>query len=85
MERVTAFAKFRRDSGLTLDAAAAKFGVDRTTILRWERGEPPVPVKRLDEIEQITGISRFDLRPDVFGSPTDRAAQSQIEGERDVA
>lgn len=74
----TAFAKFRKTSGQTLNGVAAVFGVDRTTIIRWERGEPPVPIKRLDEIERVTGISRHDLRPDVFGkrtpTPSDRSA-----------
>lgn len=71
METQTAFAGFRKSSGLTLDGAAELFKVDRTTILRWERGEPPVPVKRLDEVERITGIPRNQLRPDIFGpAPT---------------
>jgi transcriptional regulator with XRE-family HTH domain len=66
MSTQTAFSEFRKNSGLTLDAVADLFKVDRTTILRWEKGEPPVPVKRLSEIEAMTGISRPDLRPDVF-------------------
>lgn len=52
---------------MTLDGVAELFNVDRTTILRWEKGEPPVPIKRLAEIETLTGISKEDLRPDVFG------------------
>lgn len=68
MEKQSAFAGFRKDRKLTLDAAAEMFGVDRTTIIRWEKGEPPVPVKRLEEIEKLTGISRHELRPDIFGS-----------------
>lgn len=67
MSTQTAFSKFRAGSDLTLDGVADLFKVDRTTILRWEKGEPPVPVKRLPEIEAITGISRNELRPDVFG------------------
>jgi len=70
MTHQSAFSEFRKNSPLTLDGVAALFGVDRTTILRWEKGEPPIPIKRLLEIEKITGISRHDLRPDVFGSPT---------------
>ena len=62
----TSFATYRKTQGLTLDAMAAKFRVNRTTILRWEQGKPPVPVKRLAEVEQITGIPRWELRPDVF-------------------
>lgn len=74
MDTQTAFAGFRKSRGLTLDSAAEIFGVDRTTILRWERGEPPVPVKRLDEIEGITGIPRHDLRPDIFGPASKETA-----------
>ena len=51
---------------MTLDAVAALFGVDRTTILRWEKGEPPIPVKRLEDVETKTGIPRASLRPDIF-------------------
>lgn len=68
MAHKTAFPDFRKASSLTLDEVAAIFNVDRTTILRWEKGEPPVPVKRLDEVEKVTGISRHHLRPDIFGA-----------------
>lgn len=69
MSKQTAFQNFRKNSGRTLDGVAELFKVDRTTILRWEKGEPPVPIKRLAEIENLTGISKEDLRPDVFGRP----------------
>ena len=45
---------------------AAKFGVDRRTLWRWETGKTPVPIDKLDIIEAETGISRELLRPDVF-------------------
>lgn len=76
MDTQTAFAGFRKSRGLTLDGAAEIFSVDRTTILRWERGDPPVPVKRLDEVERVTGISRHDLRPDIFGAAPARKEQA---------
>lgn len=70
----TAFASFRQSrSDLTLDGTAKLFKVDRTTILRWEKGAVPIPVKRLGEIEDITGISREILRPDIFGAPRRKA------------
>lgn len=74
MSTNTAFAGFRKSSGLTLDGVAEIFKVDRTTVLRWERGTPPVPVKRLDEVEAVTGIPRQELRPDVFGPAPERVA-----------
>lgn len=68
MSTQTAFSEFRKNrDDLTLDAVAEMFNVDRTTILRWEKGEPPVPIKRLSEVENVTGIPRHKLRPDVFG------------------
>lgn len=59
------FADYRKNSGLTLDVVAERFGVDRKTILRWEQGAFPIPADRVLEVEAITGISRHDLRPDL--------------------
>lgn len=56
---------FRKSSGQTLDDLAAAFGVDRTTVWRWETGK--VPVSRLGDIERLTGVPRQVLRPDIFG------------------
>lgn len=58
--------RFRKDSGLTAKEIADKFGVDRATLLRWEVEAPAIPVKRLDDAERITGLSRRDIRPDLF-------------------
>lgn len=68
MTNQTAFSTFRRSKQLTLDAVAEMFAVNRTTILRWEKGEVPIPVRRLEEFEHLTGISRRDLRPDIFAT-----------------
>lgn len=59
-------AKCRRDRGLTIDQAAAEFVVNRTTIIRWEKGEPPIPLKRLDDAARIYRVSRSAVRPDIF-------------------
>ncbi|MFA7282150.1 MAG: helix-turn-helix transcriptional regulator [Sterolibacterium sp.] len=58
-------ADFRKKAGLTLDAAAAIFDVDRTTLIRWEKGEPLIPIKRLDDAAKIYGVSKRELRPDL--------------------
>ena len=42
---------------------ARALGIDHTAIVRWER----VPPLRVLEIERLTGISRYRLRPDVYG------------------
>jgi transcriptional regulator with XRE-family HTH domain len=73
MRTQTAFSTFRKTRGLTLESVAGMFGVDRKTILRWEQGSTPLPIRRLDEIESVTGISRHDLRPDVFGKHPEAA------------
>jgi DNA-binding transcriptional regulator YdaS (Cro superfamily) len=73
--QVSSFADFRKSRpDLTLDATAKLFGVDRTTVLRWEKGEVPIPVKRLSIIEAITGIPREKLRPDFF-EPIERRSR----------
>lgn len=60
------FAKFRKEAGLTIDQAANQFEVDRTTIIRWEKGKPMIPVKRLADAKSIFGATAADLRPDIF-------------------
>jgi transcriptional regulator with XRE-family HTH domain len=75
MSAKTEFSDYRKSRGLSLAEVARKFGVDRTTILRWEKGKPPVPIKRIGEIEALTGISRNRLRPDVFKVPSSEAAE----------
>lgn len=34
-------------------------------VSQWDR----VPVERVLEVERITGISRYELRPDIYGAP----------------
>ena len=64
--------KYRKDNGLTLEAMAAKFGVQKAAVWKWERSKPPAD-KVLD-IEAETKISRHVLRPDVFGPAPEVAA-----------
>ncbi len=62
----------------TQQALADKLGIRSASISEWKsRGR--VPAERVLEIETQTGISRHELRPDVFGpapaeSATERAA-----------
>ena len=60
------FRTFRKRRGLTLEQAAVEFGVDRTTIIRWEKGAPMIPLKRLEDAKNILGASVQELRPDLF-------------------
>lgn len=57
-------ALYRADKALTLETLAQRLGVDRSTLLRWERGR--VPAHRVIEVERVTGISRRKLRPDLY-------------------
>lgn len=65
MAEITELREYRKGRG-TLEGVAHLFGVNKTTWLRWEKGEFPIPAKRLSEIEKATGISRQKLRPDIF-------------------
>ena len=77
MKTKSAISIFRKERGLTLDAAADVFGVNRRTLIRWEQSAPPVPIKRIVEIEAITGIPRDELRPDIFQAKAKRKAAAQ--------
>lgn len=44
-------------------ALARELGIRHTALYSWTR----VPAERVLDIERITGISRHDLRPDIFG------------------
>jgi DNA-binding transcriptional regulator YdaS (Cro superfamily) len=50
-------------------ALARSLGVKHTSLHSWTR----VPAERARDIERLTGISRHDLRPDVFGPRTEAA------------
>jgi DNA-binding transcriptional regulator YdaS (Cro superfamily) len=39
-------------------------GLSRAAVAQWHR----VPAERVLEVERLTGISRYELRPDVFGA-----------------
>lgn len=59
-------AQFRKDAGLTIDQAADLFKVDRTTIIRWEKGSPRIPVNRLDDAAKLLKVQKSEIRPDIF-------------------
>ncbi len=65
---------YRRDMSLTLEQAGAKFGVDKTTFMRWEAGA--IPPKRVAEVSFVTGVPMHVLRPDVFPAPKSQQARA---------
>ena len=54
----------------TLAKLAKQLGISRAAISQWQE----VPVHRVLEVEKITGVSRYQLRPDIYGSRPKKAA-----------
>jgi transcriptional regulator with XRE-family HTH domain len=64
MREPSALTSYRKSMGISLQEMADKFPVHKTTVLRWEAGD--IPVKRVLQLEKLTGIPRRRLRPDLF-------------------
>ena len=47
-------------------ALAAAVGVKQTHIWNWLNRDKRVPAERVIAVEQATGISRHELRPDIY-------------------
>lgn len=56
-----------KTKGLNLGKLADAVGVDKATVTRWAQRR--VPAERVIGIERATGISRCDLRPDLYPPP----------------
>jgi hypothetical protein len=50
--------------GLTQQAIAERIGVGRATVCKWQRRR--LPAERVAAVEEVTGIPRHLLRPDLF-------------------
>lgn len=57
-------------------ALAEKLGVGQTAISNWIRKTGRVPAERVLALEAISGVSRHDLRPDLY--PRDRRSASRL-------
>ncbi len=64
---------WRAGAEKSAENAAREAGVTLAMWSRWETGARQVPAHRVLDLEAMTGISRHDLRPDVFGA-RDRVA-----------
>jgi Putative antitoxin of bacterial toxin-antitoxin system, YdaS/YdaT len=64
MNNISPLSIYREKHNLTLEDFASQFAADKSTALRWEQRR--VPTERVLEIERATGISRHDLRPDIY-------------------
>lgn len=49
---------------------ARSLGITHGAISQWDQ----VPAERVLDVERITGISRHELRPDIFGAKPERAS-----------
>lgn len=46
-------------------ALSKKLGVTRQAVEQWDK----VPARHCLAVEEVTGISRHELRPDIYGPP----------------
>jgi hypothetical protein len=84
MEDKSPLTKFREIRGYTLEDFGQMLSppVDKSTVMRWERGK--VPVTRAPDVIAATGITMEQLRPDLAGffkakSPKRKRAERQTE------
>lgn len=57
---------------MSLPTLAKKLGLTKAAVYVWRKNG--IPVERVIQIEEITGVSRHNLRPDLFDSNEGRAA-----------
>ncbi|WP_180902129.1 transcriptional regulator [Martelella soudanensis] len=63
MENICKLAKQKAGGPVAL--AKALGGVSPQAVSQWKR----VPAGRVLDIERIVGVSRYHLRPDIYGAP----------------
>lgn len=72
METDTALVLYRRREKVTQADLAARLRIGAPTLCKWEKGR--VPAERVLDVERETGISRHELRPDIYGPTAEAAA-----------
>lgn len=60
------FLELLKRRGLKAKQVAKELGVSEPAVSHWSRSR--VPAERVIDVERVTGISRHDLRPDIFGA-----------------
>lgn len=66
--------RYRQSANLTLEEFGGRFGVNKSTVQRWEDGR--VPAERVLDVERSTGVPCHELRPDLYPAPANpRAAE----------
>lgn len=75
MEHASPIALYREaNDRMSLEQFGKLFtpAVDKSTVLRWERGQ--ITPRRAIEIENVVGIARHRLLPEFFAAPAGEAA-----------
>jgi len=65
--------RIRAHPGLQAELARA-LGITRGAVAKWKS----IPPLRVLEIERLTGISKHDLRPDIYPPPLSAAADHKL-------
>lgn len=55
-------------------------GVSQAAVWQWLKDEKPLPAEHVLAVEAATGVSRHDLRPDIY--PRELAAPDHLDGLR---
>ncbi len=61
---------WRKANKISQVQLAQRLGIKQETVSKWELGKTKIPVARVPQLSEITGIPRVLLRPDlpdVFG------------------
>ena len=61
------YLSFLKSAKIRAADLARACGVNKSTVARWRR----VPAERVLEVERVTGISRHEMRPDIYPPPVD--------------
>lgn len=64
----------------TFAELARRLGISRAAVHKWHR----VPEERVDEVERVTGVPRYLLRPDLLERPTKSAMVRKAKLLRDL-
>jgi len=63
----TILKKWREEADKSVTDAAKAAGVTTAMWSRWENNRRLVPAERAVKLEGAIGVSRHDMRPDIFG------------------
>ena len=53
---------------------ARRIGVTPAAVLQWDT----VPILRVPDVERVSGVSRYELRPDFFGQPPMPSSEENV-------